>query len=212
MTPTRLVLIRHAEPDADARRRCYGRLDVDLCADGHARARTLAADLARGRVAAVYTSPLGRARATAAPIAEAFALEPVIVDDLRELDFGDLDGLLLDEIVERHPEFLAWTNAPAAVRFPGGESVAALRERVLATTADIRRRHEGETVAVVTHAVPIRVVLADALGLPLDGLFRLDQGYGGVSIVDWFGETPLVRLVNASARASRRLDMPPPAA
>src|SRR5262249_40972645 len=154
----------------EARGRCYGRVDYDLSPAGAEHAEALAQALAREPLTAVYTSPLARARATAAPLAEALGLEPVVVDDLRELDFGELDGMLLTEVAERFPQFLGWTEAPGAVAFPGGESVPALRARVLATIAALRRAHEGESIAVVTHAVPIRAVLADALGLPPDGL------------------------------------------
>ena len=193
----RLILVRHAEPSAADRARCCGRTDVELGDEGHARARRLAASLAREPIAAIYTSPLRRARATAAPLAEALGLEPQIADGLRELDFGELDGLGYDEIEARYPEVLGWTSAPSAVRFPGGESVAELRERVLAATGELRQRHEGETVAVFSHAVAIRVVLADALGLPADALFRIAQGHGRASVVEWFGSTPLVQVVNA---------------
>ena len=134
------------------------------------------------------------------PLAHAHQLEPILADDLRELDFGDVDGLRIDEIEAAHPEiFRAWMDAPGTVRFPGGESLADLRARVLPAVADIRARHGGEAVAVVAHAGVLRVVLGDALGLTDGALFRLDQAYGGVSIVDWLGETPVVRVVNAAA-------------
>jgi broad specificity phosphatase PhoE len=204
VTATRLILIRHAEPSEDARACCYGRTDFELCEDGHARARRIAAALATEPIAALYTSPLRRARATAAPLGETLALDPIVVDDLRELDFGELDGVKLDEIALRYPQFLGWTEAPASVRFPAGESVADLRDRVLAAAAELRARHRGETIAVVSHALPIRVVLADALGLPRDALFRIGQDYGAISVVDWFGKMPLVRLVNSADLASAR--------
>jgi alpha-ribazole phosphatase/probable phosphoglycerate mutase len=199
MTPTRLILVRHAEPDESVRGRCYGRLDVDLCPDGLRHADELAAELERAPVTAVYTSGLLRARATATPIAERLGLEPVVVDELRELDFGELDGLPLDDIAVRFPELLAWTETPSRVQFPGGESVAELRRRVLAAVLEIRRRHRGQTVVVVSHALPIRAVLAEALELPDDHLFRIGQDYGRFSVVDWFDEVPVVRLVNAPA-------------
>ena len=198
---TRLVLLRHAEPDGAALGRACGcRTDVPLGAAGRAHADRLAAALSAEPLAAVYASPLVRALETALPLARAHSLEPILADDLRELDFGDVDGLRIDEIEAAHPEiFRAWMDAPGTVRFPGGESLADLRARVLPAVADIRARHGGEAVAVVAHAGVLRVVLGDALGLTDGALFRLDQAYGGVSIVDWLGETPVVRVVNAAA-------------
>ena len=201
MTPTRLVLVRHCEPHEDARGRCYGRTDYALCDAGSQHAQCLADELGREPFAALYTSPLLRARATAAPLGQALGLEPVVLDDLRELDFGELEGLPIDEIAVRYPELLSWTEAPSGVRFPGGESVAGLRARVRAAVTDLRARHRSETVAVVSHSLPIRAIVADALELPDDALFRVAQDFGGVSVVEWFGSTPLVRLVNGRAAA-----------
>jgi broad specificity phosphatase PhoE len=196
--PTRLILIRHAEPHEDMRGRVYGRLDVELSADGQEHAIRLAGMLAGTAVAAVYTSPSLRAVATAAPLAGSLGLHTVAVDDLRELDFGDLEGLSPAEVADRYPAVVRWTDSPSAVDFPGGESVAALRARSLRAAREIVDRHDSETVAVVSHAVVIRAIVADALAMHEDALFRIDQVYGGITVIDWFGDRPLVRVVNAS--------------
>src|SRR5204863_392301 len=82
--------------------------------------------------------------------------------DLREIDFGELEGLTLAEGVERYPAESRWMLAPAGAAFPGGESVAALRKRAVASAHAIATRHDGETAAVFSHAVVIRAILADA--------------------------------------------------
>ena len=198
---TRLVLVRHAEPDGAALGRvCGARTDVALGPEGRAHADRIAAMLSHQPLTAVYASPLTRALETARPLAHAHGLDPKVVDDLREFDFGEVDGLRFEEIEAGHPELVrAWTDAPETVRFPGGESLADLRARVLPTIAEIRARHDGEAVAVVAHAGVLRVVLGDALGLTDGALFRLDQAHGGVSVVDWLGGVPVVRVVNAAA-------------
>ena len=194
--PTRLILIRHAEPHEDVHDCVYGRLDVELSAGGTEHAGRLATMLAATPIAAVYTSPQ-RAIATARPLADAHGLEPTILADLRELDFGELEGMPLSEVAERFPALMSWTEAPSAVTFPGGEAVAELRARALPAIREIVGRHPSETIAVVTHAVVIRAILVDALEMPPDALFRIDQAYGGISVIDWFGSLPLVRVVNA---------------
>jgi probable phosphoglycerate mutase len=210
--PTRLILIRHSEPSEADRERWCGRTDVELCEAGHERARDLAAALAGEPVAAVYTSPLVRARDTAAPIAAALGLEPVVVDDLREIDFGEIDGLRFEEWSPQFPELVGWFETPSTAVFPGGESVAAVRCRVVTATDELRRKHEGETAVVVAHGGPIRIVLAEALRLNTDATFRLIVDYGSVSIVEWHEGTPFVRLVNAPAAALARPGTPSPAA
>jgi broad specificity phosphatase PhoE len=187
---TRLLLVRHAEPEDDARGRCYGRLDVGLSARGRTHARRLSGlpcDV-------VYTSPRRRARETAAALGDA------LVDErLRELDFGELEGRTFDEIALERPElYRRWMEEPTRVRFPGGESFDDLRTRACAALADIRAEHEGDVAAVVTHGGIVRAGLAEALGLPSERIFALDVGYCRISVIDWFGDGAVVRLVNGS--------------
>jgi broad specificity phosphatase PhoE len=197
MNGARLIFVRHAEPDAAMRERIYGSLDPPLSQRGRVHASTIAATLAREHLSAVYSSPLARALATAAPLAERLGLEIVVEADLREIDFGELEGLPLSDAVERYPVEARWMLAPGNAVFPGGESVAGLRVRVTRAARSIAERHAGESAAVFAHAVVIRAVLADALTMPLDAMFRLDQSYGGISVVEWFDASPFVRVVNA---------------
>lgn len=188
---TRVVLVRHAEPAEDARGRCYGRLDVELSDAG----RRHVSQLSDLTCDVVYTSPRRRARETADVLGDAF-----VDDRLRELDFGVLEGRTYEEISRECPElYRRWMDEPTRVRFPGGEGFDDLRARAAAALAEIRAAHEGATIAVVTHGGVIRATLADALGLPTTRVFALDVGYCRVSVIDWFGEDAVVRLVNGSA-------------
>jgi alpha-ribazole phosphatase len=204
---TRAVLIRHADPAEETRGRCYGTTDVALSPRGERRARHLGVMLRRMPIDAVYTSPSRRAVDTARALAAAHDLSPIELDALRELDFGSCEGRTYDEIAADEPElFRTWMLTPTQVRVPGGESYAELRRRALAAAADLRRRHLAQTFAVVSHGGVIRAVLADALQMPAEAIFHLDVRYGGVSIIEWSGTTPIVRLVNAPpvAVGSRR--------
>ncbi len=196
---TRLVLVRHAEADEEMRGRCYGSLDVPLSAVGVRQAAGLGEALRDLHLAAVYASPLRRALDTAHVIAAAQGLQPVARADLRELSFGELEGMAYDDIAARHPEtYRLWMEEPATARFPGGESLAELRGRVLPALASIRSDHEGEAVAIVTHGGVVRVALADVLGTAETAFFRLDVAAGGVTVVDWTEGVPVVRVVNAA--------------
>jgi alpha-ribazole phosphatase len=188
---SRLILVRHCEPQEDARGLCYGRLDIGLSDAGREHAERLAAALARHEWEAVYSSPRLRARETAVAVAG----NVVIDDDLREIDFGDLEGRSYDEIAATDPElYRAWMERPTTVRFPGGESFAKLKVRALEALDRIRTAHES--AVVVTHGGVLRAGLAAWLGMPDEAIFRLDQRYGGVTIVDWLDGVPLVRLMN----------------
>jgi broad specificity phosphatase PhoE len=189
---SRLVLVRHAEPEEDARGRVYGTLDVGLSPAGREQARRLALALPR---VPVYSSPRRRALETA----RALGAEPIVEPDLREIDFGELEGRRYEEIERAEPElFRAWMETPTEVRFPGGESFTDLRMRALRALESIRRREA--CAVVVTHGGVVRAGLAAWLEMPDAAIFRLAQDYCGVSVVDWIDETPLVRAVNASTR------------
>jgi broad specificity phosphatase PhoE len=85
---------------------------------------------------------------------------------------------------------------PTTVTLPGGESWTHLRARTLAARRDIVARHAGSAVAVVAHGGVTRAILADVLGLPDEHLFRLEQSYGGLSIVDEIDGVPIARVIN----------------
>lgn len=207
MSVTRLLLVRHAEPDAATRGRCYGRLDVGLSPSGQRSARALARALGGLGLAAVYASPARRAVESATPLAEALRQAPLLDERLREIDFGSFEGRSFAEIEQSEPElYREWMDSPTRVRFPGGESYPALRLRALEALEDVRSRHAGQTAALVAHGGPLRAMLAACLSMPDEALFRLDQGYAGVSVVEWTDERALVRLLNGTPRtAARRL-------
>jgi alpha-ribazole phosphatase len=191
---TRLLLIRHAQPEDDARGRCYGRLDVGLSPAGEEVAERLAENL-RGLVLdAVYSSPRRRAVQTAERLGA-----PRVDERFGELDFGELEGRTYEEVARAHPDlFRRWMQSPTQVRFPGGESWTDLRARVDAAVADVLASNAA-SVAVVTHGGVVRAVLARVLGLPDDRIFSFDVGYARVSVVDWFDSTAVVRVVNGVA-------------
>jgi broad specificity phosphatase PhoE len=174
----RLVICRHVDP-----------------ADPGA-AEALAHVLRPLSLTAVHTSPLARAQATANAVAREHALTPTVVDALREIDFGRVDGRRFDE----YPAGLqhALLHTPAQARFPGGETYGELRQRVCAAVEEIVERHPDDSVAVITHAGPIRALLAAWLLMDDEAVFRIDQRYGAVNVVDWIDGIPLVRLVNGS--------------
>jgi alpha-ribazole phosphatase len=197
---TRLILVRHLEPEEGVIGRAYGALDVPLSAEAGSQAEQLAKAFAPLDLAAVYASPLRRALETAAPIAALHGLSPRIHEGLREIDLGELEGQRYEDLERGRPElFRAWMEDPTGVSFPGGESFADLRARALVAAEEIRERHQGFTTALVAHGGVTRAIIAASLEVPDRALFRLDQSYGAVSVIDWFDATPVIRLLNARA-------------
>ena len=193
--PTRLVLCRHGEPEPSARGRFCGAIDVGLSDTGRAEADALAAGLAAAAPTALYSSPARRAVQTARPIGVGLGLDVVVAPGLREIDFGEVDGLTFAEVEASQPVLYdEWLRAPTRVRFPGGECYADVKRRALETLAGIAQV-EG-TAVLVTHAGVIRALLGAWLSLPDDAIFRIDQRYGSVNVVDWIDGGPVIRLLN----------------
>jgi alpha-ribazole phosphatase/probable phosphoglycerate mutase len=196
---TRLVLVRHAEAEESAQGRCYGSLDVGLSANGRAQCARLARALAHERVAAVVSSPRIRAVETARAIAAAHGLGVRVDSDLRELDFGELEGRTYDEIAAAMPElYAAWMTQPTRVQFPGGESYADLERRALRAVESLRAEAAVGTVVAVTHGGIVRAVVADVLGIPDERIFRMAVDPASVAMVEWLEGVPTVVALNVA--------------
>jgi len=153
-------LARHGQTAYNREGRFQGLLHVPLDDMGREQARALAEEAARHEPAALWCSPLARARETADIVAERLGLEPR--DDLRlvETDCGDWTGRTFAEVRARDPEgFARFERTDPTFRFPGGESYAEQTVRVTAALADIRARPEELPALVVTHRVSIRLAL-----------------------------------------------------
>ena len=202
-TTTRLYLIRHGETLANRSFRYIGRRDDALSETGVRQAAELATALASLPISAVISSPLQRARKTAQAIAEARQLEVELTPELRECDFGAWEGLTRAEVLARGPEeaqlFQAWER-DATLAPPEGESFTALQQRVCTYVNELARMHAGQTLALVSHVGPIKVLLASALEAPLWASFRIFLDPATISVVDWQDNGhALVRLVNSHA-------------
>jgi alpha-ribazole phosphatase len=194
---TRVIFVRHGEPDDGVRGRCYGRSDPGLSPRGRAQMRRAWRLLSRECVAAIYSSPSRRALESVE--ARATETPAVTVDNrLREIDFGQFEGLAYEEIARRFPEqYGQWMTRPTEVVFPGGERFGAMSIRVLEVVADLRRAHQDGTVVVVSHGGVNRIALAAALEMDRRRIFALDQTYASVNVIDYFDGHPIVRVINA---------------
>ncbi|WP_119730910.1 histidine phosphatase family protein [Thermomonospora amylolytica] len=162
---TTLFLVRHGETVWHAENRYAGVSDVALTERGHHQAARLAAWAQKAELDAVWASPLSRARATAAPAAQALGL-PVEVDPgLAELDFGSAEGRTLAELPPG--QAAAFRADPVGGAFPGAEDPRAAAARGSAALRRIADRHPGGRVLVVAHNTLLRLVLCDLLGIPL---------------------------------------------
>jgi 2,3-bisphosphoglycerate-dependent phosphoglycerate mutase len=166
----KLLLIRHAESQGNFEHRLQGRREFPLTELGNAQADALAFRLAALELAAIYSSPIGRAMETAEVIAAKTGLEVMPDPRVQEYDFGEaVSGRTWDEIRDGSPEVIEAmrNNESEFPPYPGEEGRVAFQERVRSALAELSARHASDhVVAVVTHAGPITVMLLDALARP----------------------------------------------
>jgi broad specificity phosphatase PhoE len=181
----RLLLARHGQSVSNAARRFQGQRDVPLSPLGERQAEALGVALRRRvrEVAAVYTSPLARARRTAEIAAAGLGRPLVAVEDLRELSLGEWEDLTVDEVRAMSGDpFARWVRDPLACAPPGGEPLLTVQERVVRAIAAIAAAHpDGEDVLVVCHGGVISAYLAHCLGLTLSSIWRLALANGSLT-------------------------------
>jgi len=148
------------------------------------------------KVAAVYSSPLERARETGAPIARALKLALRIERDLAELDIGEWTGLSLRQ-AGRRPEWETIQRSPSSFRFPGGESFTEMQARITSALGRLVAKHPGRLLVAVSHADPIKAAVAQALGTPLDLFQRIMIATASISAVAYRRGGPSVLTVNS---------------
>jgi probable phosphoglycerate mutase len=198
--PTTLFLVRHGETPLTEGRRFSGRggLDPGLTDAGREQARhaaaVLGARLGGSPMAVVLASPLLRTRETAAVIAERLRVPVEVEDGFAEMAFGEWDGLSFAQARALDPAFFdAWLLDPT-LSPPGGESMASLRTRVVAAQQRAIERFAGERVLVVAHAMPVKVLVADALSAPLEAAHRVEVAPASVAEISyWSDGRPMVR-------------------
>lgn len=199
MTPaTRIHLIRHGQVAGYDQPRYNGQTDVALTDVGLEQYHRLKDLLSDKPISACYTSDLSRCAIGADIICGQFGIEPVRRRELRELNIGIWEGMTWLEITARWPE--EWRARLADLvnyRVPEGENLLDVHNRVMPVIAEIIERHKGQEILVVGHGGVNRVVLLNAIGAPLAGMFNIEQNYGCHNIIDYYADNrATVKLLN----------------
>jgi len=199
---TRLLLVRHGETLANREFRYIGARDDVLSERGEEQAQRLAEALSIFPVAAVYSSPLLRAYHTALPIAARLHLDVQVLSELTEGRFGAWEGLSRAEVLASsllaEQQLRAWEADPTLAP-PEGESFADVQMRVVTAVERLADVHPDQTIVLVSHVGPIKVLLCSALGTPLTSMFNIFLDPATISVIDWRLPRPVVRLLNSHA-------------
>jgi probable phosphoglycerate mutase len=203
---TTLVLVRHGATELTASKRFSGGLassNPGLTDEGRAQVREVAEWLSPigEAVDVVVTSPVRRTRESAEILAERLEVPLREEPGFAEMEFGTWDGMTFEEVQQqRADEITSWLGSLDVAPGGGGESFRDVEKRVLDGLSRVLEEHAGETVVVVSHVTPIKVLVAHAVEAPLESLFRMELSTASVSVVSFFGEPG-----SGGVRASLRL-------
>lgn len=168
---------------------------VSLNADGIVDSEAAGVALATDGVQAIYAGPLERACETAVIIGVACRITPAVEAGIDEIDFGIWTGQSFAALDARD-DWRLFNRARATAPVPGGETPAAVQERMVATLRRLHARHDGGAVALVGHGDPIKLALLHVLGAPLDATLRLEIAPGSISTIALEGDGARVLAVN----------------
>ena len=190
--PTVTALLRHGQTPMSVQKRYAGRTDAPLTEVGVQQAAAAAKRLASAGLGVIVTSPLLRTVQTAQAVAAVTGAAVITDDGFRETDFGAWEGLTFAEVRERWPaEISAWLADPE-VAPPGGESFTDVSGRVTAALDRVLAARAGQTVLIVSHVTPIKMLVTAALLAPPAALYRMHLDVAALSEIDWYADGPAV--------------------
>ncbi|MEM8922986.1 MAG: MSMEG_4193 family putative phosphomutase [Actinomycetota bacterium] len=195
--PTTVLLVRHGRTPTTGQVLPGRAKGLHLADEGVAQAERAAERIAElKKVKAVYASPMERTKETAAPIAKALGLRVRSNRGLLEADFGAWTGRKLGDLMKL-PEWKQVQRYPSGFRFPDGESFTEMQQRICGAVQGIVADHPGETVVAVSHADPIKALVAQAMGTHLDLFQRIVVGPCSITAITYTTDGPIVLGVNS---------------
>ena len=204
---TRLILVRHGETDLNTENRMQGQSDPPLNARGRAQAEAVGRRLAGEALQVAIASDLQRAWETATIITAGSSVSLSAEPRLREMSFGDWEGLTYEQIQARDPDVLArWGADVLGFTPPGGENLRQFAKRVGPVLEALIQEHEDETLLLVAHGGSLQLLIALALGLSPEKYWQFYLSPGSVSEVSLYPEGAIVNLLNDTCHLELKVD------
>ncbi|NIM98607.1 MAG: hypothetical protein GTO24_11170, partial [candidate division Zixibacteria bacterium] len=163
-----------------------GTTDVPLNETGRKEAQLVAEALKYVSIQAVYSSPLTRAKETAEAIAHVHGLDVDVLDGLKDISFGDWQGVAHNAVRERYPDlYRRWLEEPQKVTFPGGESLKTSQSRVVAAVENVIPKHPEDDIVLVSHRVINRALICGLVGIDLSRFWQIGQDTAAINVLTW---------------------------
>ena len=194
---SRLLLVRHGITEFNSARKFLGYSDIKLSATGYRQVERLRDRLVDDKIDAVYSSDLRRALVTAEVISSGHKVDIVICPELREVNYGNVEGLTFEEISRLYPEVAeSLTNFNLRLNFPGGEGFEGFIERTSKFLDKLKRHTPSQTILIVSHGGPLRVLVCCLLGIDLGHWWQIRLNNASLSIVETSPRGAIISLLN----------------
>ena len=194
---SKLLLVRHGETELKSSERLWGRTDVKLDTLGLKQAERLRDRLAEEKIDTIYSSNLKRALVTAEIIASKHQLAVITCAELREFNYGKIEGLTHEQIKQLYPEFYkSLMERSPNIRFPGGESVYQLNNRVNQFLGRLKKHTPEQTILIVAHFGLLRVLLCRLLGIGIKRRWQIHLDLASLSILETNQQGAILSLLN----------------
>jgi len=179
-----IILVRHGQTAWNKEERFRGRADLPLDETGIKQVEAAANKLANCGAKAIYSSPLQRTMMTAEPIAAKLNLTIQPLEGLIDIDYGAWQGLSTEEVLEQDANlYQQWIRTPQNPRFPDGEGLQDVRDRVVTVINKVLSEHAGQTVILVSHVVVCRVFICTVLGLDNSHFWQIGQDVNAINTI-----------------------------
>ena len=203
---SRLLLVRHGDTELNSAERYWGSTDVKLSDAGFRQAEMLRNRLATERIDAIYSSELSRASASAEIIASSHRLDIITCAELREIDFGELEGLTFNEISQLYPEVTElWIKRSPGLKYPGGESVDEFNSRVSQFVGRLDKHTPQETILIVAHSGVLRTLVCQLLGIELRYRWQFRLDLASLSVLETYPAGAILNLLNDVSHLERSI-------
>ena len=190
-------IVRHGQTDWNILGKTQGHGNSDLTQKGEQQALELANAIKEYPIDYIYSSDLGRAIQTAKIIGDTIGIDVTETPGLREMGFGDWEGLLIDEIKKDHAKtYETWRNQPHLVEIPNGETLHIIKDRTDNFIKELNEKYDNKHILLVSHSVTVRVMLLSFLNSGMENIYRIKQDNTALNIVECRNYGPVVIKMN----------------
>ncbi|KDR95150.1 probable phosphoglycerate mutase [Peptoclostridium litorale DSM 5388] len=197
MKLNKFFIVRHGQTEWNIQKKTQGQQNSSLAEIGIEQTQKLAKRLQSFDVDYIYSSDLGRTIETSNIISSHLDKEIMLDKGLREINFGDWEGLTINAIREKYSDiYKVWRTKPQEAQIPGAENLLQARKRIMDCISNINEQHDNANILLVSHGMIIKILLVSLLGAELSNIYKIKQGNTSLNVIEYRDYGPVIMRVN----------------